>query len=125
MPDHVSKGRRARQKGIAFEREIASRFRLAGWLGAKRHLEFQAAEARGFDLDGVDPFKVQIKAFEKYAPLSCLQEVVPERGTIPVLVTKPDDGRAVAALYFDDFLALMIAAKTAGANLSPPKADDF
>jgi len=125
MTDYAANGRKSRRKGALFEREIANRFRLAGWLGAKRHLEFQQAEARGFDLDGVEPFRVQLKAYANYAPISCLAEVLPERGTIPLLVTKPDTGRAVAALYFDDFLALVIALRENGIKFDPPRAEDF
>jgi hypothetical protein len=115
----------ARVKGLSFERVIANAFRLAGWLGAKRHLEMQAQDCMGFDLDNVDPFRVQIKRWKEYAPISCITEVKSAPGCVPMLITKGDNTPAVAVLYFDDFVRIMGEAKARGVNLSSPTVDDF
>lgn len=118
-------GAKSKDKGLNFERAIAKAFRLAGWLGAKRHLEFQAQDCLGFDIDGVDPFRIQCKAFKDYAPISCLREVKPAPGKVPMLITKGDSQPTVCVLYFDDFLRIIAESKTAGVNFSSPTIEDF
>jgi hypothetical protein len=118
-------GKAARKKGHDFERQIANAFRLAGWLGAKRHLEMQVQDCLGFDIDGIDPFRVQCKAFKDYAPISCLKEVKPAPGIVPVLITKADNAPPVCVLYFSDFMRLITEAKAKGINLSSPTTEDF
>jgi hypothetical protein len=120
-----SAGARARQKGLQFERDCANRFRLAGWTKAKRHLEFQQAEAQGFDLDATEPFRCQCKRYAQYAPISTLQEIKLIPGVVPVLITKSDEGRAVAVMPFDDFMRIIAAARAAGINLAVPTVNDF
>lgn len=118
-------GKSSRDKGKAFESEIVSRFRLAGWLGAKRHLEFQTAEAKGYDLDNTEPFRIQCKAYASYAPISCLNEVHRAPGVIPVLITKGDSAAPVAVLPFKDFMTMVTTMRNAGLVLAPPTAEDF
>ena len=68
----------SRNKGKSYENAIAKLFREAGWPYAKRHLEFQGAEAEeGRDLDGTWPFAVQIKCWKKAPPITTLLQVVP------------------------------------------------
>lgn len=114
-----------RAKGLDFERKVANAFRLAGWLGAKRHLEFQQAEAQGFDLDGTEPFRIQCKRLAAYAPVATMGEIKPAPGVVPLLVTKPDDGPAMVVLRFTDFIALAAKLKRAGVKLASPTVDDF
>lgn len=105
----MSKGRLSRNKGAKFEREVAIAFRKI-FPEARRHLEFQVEEAAaGCDLVNTGPFKIQCKRFKGYAPLTAIDEVVCDEvfGDIPVLVTRGDDRRALAALPLDDFLALV------------------
>ena len=103
----------SRTKGHGFEREIAIAFRKAGFPEAKRHLEYQACEAKGIDLDNTGPFKVQCKRGRKYHSLSAIEEIEldPIEGGIPVLVTRGDNKTALAALPLVDFLDLVKRAK--------------
>lgn len=118
-------GKTSRRKGHNFERIIANAFRLAGWLGAKRHLEMQAHDCQGYDIDGVDPFRIQCKNWKDYAPVSTIEEVRKIPGMVPVLISKGENKPAVAVMYFDDFMRIITEAKAAGVNFKSPTLDDF
>jgi len=64
-------------------------------------------EAKGYDLDSTGPFRFQCKAFKKYAPISCIEEVKDLKGTIPALITKGDRKPAVVCLYLEDFIRIL------------------
>lgn len=69
--------KRSRTKGKAYENDIAKLFRSAGWKYAKRHLEYQSGEASfGRDLDGTEPFAVQVKCWGKTPSISAIEEIV-------------------------------------------------
>lgn len=105
--------RRSRQKGHAFEREVAIALRHI-FPNARRHLEYQDAEANGVDLVETGPYKIQCKKFKDYAPVNTIREVECDReilGDVPVLVTAGDNKSAMAVLYFDDFLRLVAASE--------------
>lgn len=121
----ASPGAKNRAKGHDFERKVVNAFRNAGWLTAKRHLEFQAAECKGYDLDNTTPFYVQCKHLRDYASISVLNTVDAPRSGVPVLVTKPADGPTVVCLHFKDFIRMARALKRAGIDLSSPTAEDF
>jgi hypothetical protein len=104
-------GKQARNKGIEFERFLVRKFRQAGFLQAKRHMESQEAEAQGFDIDNLGPLRVQAKRHKEYAPISTLFDVVKAPESVPVLITKPDEGPAVACLLLSDFLRILASAK--------------
>ena len=100
----------ARQKGFTFERFCAAAFVDAGWLHAKRHLEYQFVEAQGFDLDHTWPFKVQCKRHAKYVNPSVISEVKGlSPGEVPLLITAGNNLPAMAILPFAEF---MLIAKT-------------
>lgn len=101
-------GRGARRKGHAFERWVAKKLRGV-FPGAKRHLEYQADEALGVDIDGSGVYKIQCKRGRRYAPLSAIDEVqlCPIEGGIKILVTKGDNTEPLAALPFEHFLHLL------------------
>lgn len=97
-----------RAKGHSFERWVAQEFRKV-FPGAKRHLEYQADEAQGIDLDCTGDYRVQCKRGRKYAPLTKLNEIqlCPIEGGIPVLVTQGDHTLPMAALPLKDFLTML------------------
>lgn len=108
-----SAGRRARSKGLGFEREVAVLLRPF-FPNARRHLEYQDAEANGVDLVETGDFRFQCKKLKTYAPVTTLNEIDCERafGEVPVLVTSGDNLPAVAVLYFEDFLWLLKSLST-------------
>lgn len=108
-------GKLARDKGRTFELEVVNCFKPL-FRQAKRHLEFQKTEAKGYDLDHTGIFKVQCKRGRKYAPLSKIKEVqLPENSNeIPLLVTKGDYEQIMVGIYLDDFMRLLGALKHKG-----------
>jgi len=101
-------GKGARNKGLNFEREIAKQLREENiFPNAKRHLESQLSECKGFDLDHTGNLKIQLKRNKKYCSISKLQEVQTEQGDIPMLLSKGDHMEPVAVLYWKDFLRII------------------
>jgi hypothetical protein len=107
-----SAGRRARQKGHQFEREVAILLREV-FPKARRHLEYQDVEANGVDLVETGPFKIQCKKLKEYAPLNRIEEVQCDRlfGEVPVLITAGDGKEPLAALPLSDFIILAKSVK--------------
>jgi hypothetical protein len=102
-------GKRSRDKGLNFEREIAKIFREElGYENARRHLEYNAIDAKGYDLDDVGPFKVQCKRLKQWAPISKIEEVqLEDHEDIEMLVTKGDKKPIMAVLPFRKLIALL------------------
>ena len=90
----------SRNKGKAYENYIARLFRDAGWVDAKRHLEYQSEEAvEGRDLDNTHPFAVQIKCWKKAPPITTILEVEPDGGyTFPLAILKRTRSTGVPTL---------------------------
>jgi transposase len=109
------RARRSRTKGHDFERLVAIQFREV-YPDARRHLEYHRMDATGIDLINTGPYKVQCKKYQKYAPLSCIEEVQCNRdkGHIPVLVTAGDGLEPLAALPLSEFLRLIAIADLIG-----------
>lgn len=115
-------GRRA--KGHAFERLIAQDFQELGWdcmtTRAAKGGNWCATD-NGIDLCGTEPFAVQCKRFKDYAPISCIEEIQPEKRTfasadallaaileqIPLLITKADGKPTMAVLPWSELKSLI------------------
>lgn len=93
-------GKKSRTKGHQFERDIANDFKEMGWDSARRQLEYQ--EGLGVDLENTYPFQVQCKRYKDYCPISKIEEVNPDKGEIPMLITKGDRKKAVCVMYWED-----------------------
>ena len=106
-------GKLSRRKGHSFEREIAIQFRKI-FPEAKRHLEYQACEAQGIDLDHTGEFRVQCKRGRKYSPIGTIKEIQldPIEGGVPLLVTRGDNTETMVALSLKDFLAILKKARS-------------
>lgn len=102
------KRRRARTKGLTFERWCAEKLRPL-FPRVKRHLEFQKEEALGIDLDNTGSYKIQCKKWAAYAPINCLKEVqhCAELGDVPVLITAGDADPPVAVIPLEEFIRLV------------------
>jgi len=97
----------SRRRGHAYERTVANIFKEI-FPNAKRHLEYQASEAQGFDLDGTGNLLIQCKRYAKYVNPSKIEEVKKaNKDQIPVLVTQGDYKKSVAVLYLDDFIRIL------------------
>ncbi len=112
-------GKFSRTKGHSFERLIAKTLRVV-FPKAARQLEYQENQCKGIDLANTGNFKIQCKRGKKYANLSAIKEVQADEmmGEIPVLITKGDNERILAALPFEDFLYLLKASRIKELNYS-------
>lgn len=108
-PKNVAKGKLSRRKGHSFEREIAIALRVV-FPEARRHLEYQDAEANGVDLVQTGHYRFQLKRGRKPAALSAIKEVTADEefGEIPVLITQGDHERILAVVPFEHFLHLVV-----------------
>ena len=96
-----------RIKGRRFEQEIVNDLKCAGLPDARRNLGESGGQMLGVDvIAGV--LRIQAKRYKAYAPISKLEEVPRELETVPALVTKGDRKETVIALYWHDFLALVV-----------------
>lgn len=98
-------GKMSRTKGHGYERAIANKLKPI-YPEAKRHLESQAQEALGYDLDNTGPFLIQCKRYKQYAPINKIEEIKPSKG-IHALITKADRKPDIICLYLDDFLEIL------------------
>lgn len=105
-------GKLSRTKGVAYERKIAQAFKDIGYVGAKRHLEYQVDEAHGIDLDGTGPYKVQCKKTKKYVSLNTIKEIKCNRkaGDVPVLIAGADNQPSLVVVHLEDFLEILTRA---------------
>jgi hypothetical protein len=110
-------GKKSRTKGHSFEREISARLRVV-FPNARRQLEYHIDDCQGVDIANTGRYKFQCKKLKRYAPITCIAEVVCDRalGDVPVLVTAGDNKEPVVVLPFDDFLALLQSAMRKGAR---------
>lgn len=100
--------RRARQKGLEFERFVCQALRCV-FPGAQRHLEFQSHQAQGIDIDNTGEYKIQCKKLHAYGRIALIEEVQCDRlmGEIPVLVTAGTNKEPMAVLPLADFINLL------------------
>lgn len=101
-------GRAARVKGLSFEREVANRLKHI-FPHARRHLEFQDAEANGTDLVNTGRYKIQCKKYKQYVNINKIEEVMIEDalGEIPVVVSAADGKKPMVVLPLDEFIRLV------------------
>lgn len=101
-------GKMSRTKGHSFERAVAAALRVV-FPGARRQLEYHENDCLGIDIAETGLFKIQCKAWAKYAPIACIFEIRCDRqlGDIPVLITKGNKLEPMAVLPLDDFIRLI------------------
>ena len=100
-----ARGRSARRKGHSFEREIAIKFRAAGYTKARRQLEYQ--EGLGIDIAEVGIYDPQCKRSSKFVSVSKIKEVPVKEGRVPLLISKTDLEATYVTLPLDHFLELI------------------
>lgn len=94
-----------REKGLQFERRCVAAFRRF-FPHAQRHDESAPGAILGYDLENTGPFIIQCKRKQEYAPITAIHEL-PASSKVPLLITEPDDGPAMAVLPFSALLRLM------------------
>lgn len=103
--ERAMSGKRNRAKGLEFERKVANLFKEI-YPGARRWLENHKDDAKGIDIVGTDPFKIQCKKLHQYVSVNTIREIQcsPELGDVPVLITAGDNQAPMAVLALSDFL---------------------
>lgn len=120
----AARGRAARRLGHDFERATAADMRTAGFPDAGRHLEYQSRHANGVDLENTGKFRVQCKRSAKvFASPLVMDEIQPEAGTVPIVVTKIDRRPPIAYIYWSDLLRLIREIQTGSPEHFIPKAE--
>lgn len=95
------------KKGKAYEREVSNDIGHI-FPEAQRHLEYQADEEQGLDIEGTDVFRIQCKFRQNYVPINAIREVqIKDPRHIPVLVTKGNHREPMAVLPWKKFVTIL------------------
>jgi len=101
-------GKYQRTKGLSWEREIAEDLRPIGFPNAKRHLESQFQEAKGYDLDNTGMFRIQAKCMAKVPNIPAVfKEIEEDPNKIPVVVFRVTNKGEYACFKWEDAMVLM------------------
>lgn len=96
-----------RNKGRAFELECIKEIKHI-FPDALRHLEFQKEEAiKGYDISNTDHYDIQCKRGHNYASVLKIEEVKRVMDRVPILLTRADNKKTIACLYFEDLITLL------------------
>lgn len=108
-------GKMSRQKGKAYEREIARILREAGFAGARRTAQFCGKTGEAADLTGVPGFHIECKRREAIAiyPWMHQAEAEAHEGEIPVVIFRKSREENLVTMTLNDFL-LLAGGKIAG-----------
>lgn len=105
MSDAAARGRRSRRKGKAFEREIASAMRAAGFGEARRGLQSRGG-GEVPDVEGT-PWWVECKVGKSPRVLAAYEQAREATDGRPVLVvTKWDRGPTLVTMDLSTFLEM-------------------
>lgn len=105
-------GRRSRgynrTKGHTFERKCAEELRHI-FPKARRLLEYHGEDCNGVDLLHTGRYKFQCKKKKGYVSVNTIKEIGHDASLneVPILITAPDDGQAMAVLPWADLLVLL------------------
>ena len=101
-------GKNNRRKGHQWERDLANELKKIGFPEACRHLEYQTHQARGYDLEGASPFKIQCKNSKTVPNFETVfEEIDAEEFEFKVLAYKKPNKGKYAIMPMDDFLRLL------------------
>lgn len=100
-------GAHSRNKGASYEREVAEKFRIAGF-DARRGLG-QARDGSEIPDVEVNDLWVQTKHGARPNPIAALEQAVRDMGQrdlFPVAICRKDRGRDTVTMLWADFIAL-------------------
>ncbi|MBU6430450.1 MAG: hypothetical protein KGR26_15645 [Cyanobacteria bacterium REEB65] len=118
-------GKMSRQKGKAFERLVARKFRDIYGAGVKRTLLSQARDGEeASDVEGAGPFGIECKHHRRVnvqAAFKQAQAACKRTGKVPLVVSRDNNGPVLATLELDKLLWLASCAKTYSQVEEPPE----
>lgn len=84
---------------------MAQEFREIGYTRAGRQLEVQSWHAQGVDLEGTEPYAVQLKKHKSYVSINTIKEI--QKEGIPILITAADRQEPMAVIPWKDLKELL------------------
>src|SRR5690606_4333292 len=102
-------GRRSREKGARWEREVARRVRDVLGVEARRGIQYRdGSEAPDIIIEGL-PLHIECKAGKRPPILAALEQAERDaaEGAIPVVVVKPDKKEPTVTMRLEDWLAVI------------------
>lgn len=106
-----ARGRAAREKGKRGEREVAQRFKDAGFPDARRAVQYNGRPGTAADVVGV-PLHVEVKRVEREAVRKWVAQAIRDaaaggKGKIPVVVHRKSGDEWLVSLRLNDFLTIL------------------
>lgn len=107
-----AQGRAAREKGKRGEREVAQRFKDAGFTGARRTAQYCGMTGDAADVTGVPGLHIEVKRVEREAVRKWIAQAIRDaeaagQGDIPVVAHRKSGGEWLVTLRLEDFLEIM------------------
>ena len=104
-----AQGRAAREKGKRGEREVAQRFKDAGFKDARRTAQFCGKTGDAADVTGVPGLHLEVKRVEREAVRKWVAQAIRDaeaagKGDIPVVVHRKSGDEWLVTLRLEDFL---------------------
>lgn len=104
-----ARGRAAREKGKRGEREVAERFRDAGFADARRAVQYNGRPGTAADVIGVPRLHIEVKRVEREAVRKWVAQAIRDaeaggQGDIPVVVHRKSGEEWLVTLRLEDFL---------------------
>ena len=106
-----ARGRSAREKGKRGEREVAERFRDAGFADARRAVQYNGRPGTAADVTGVPKFHIEVKRVEREAVRKWTAQAIRDaaaggKGKIPVVAHRKSGEDWLVTMRLDDFLQI-------------------
>ena len=107
-----ARGRAARDKGKRGEREVAERFRAAGYVNARRAVQYNGRPGTAADVTGVPTLHIEVKRVERDAVRKWIAPAIRDakaggKGDIPVVCHRKSGEEWLVSLRLDDFLTIL------------------
>lgn len=105
----AQRGRASREKGKAYEREIAAELRAAGFTEARRTAQFCGKTGDASDVVGIPGVHIECKRREQIAIYDWMEQAETEAkpGTIPAVIFRKNKKESLVTLRLSDFLTVM------------------
>ena len=107
-----ARGRAAREKGKRGEREVAERFRDAGFTDARRAVQYNGRPGTAADITGVPRLHLEVKRVEREAVRKWMAQAIRDaeaggKGEIPVVCHRKSGEEWLITMRLDDFLEIL------------------
>jgi len=107
-----AQGRAAREKGKRGEREVAQRFKDAGFVNARRAVQYNGRPGTAADVIGIPRLHIEVKRVEREAVRKWVAQAIRDaeaggQGDIPVVVHRKSGDEWLVTLRLDDFLKIL------------------